>query len=76
MSTGHRHVFLSYCRDNSDEVRRLREDLSAAGESVWWDGDIPGGLSWEFAVRQALKRSYAVVVCLSRESEEQASSGI
>lgn len=47
-----------------------------AGEKVWWDKDIKGGQSWEFAIRQAMKQCYAVVLCLSKESAARISSGI
>lgn len=76
MDTERQHVFISYCRENLIEVERLRRDLISAGEKVWWDKDIKGGQSWEFAIRQALKQCYTVVLCLSKESEERISSGI
>jgi hypothetical protein len=74
--TAKKHVFLSYCHDNRDEVARLREDLIAAGESVWWDRDILPGEDWKFAIRKAMKASYAVVLCLSAEIEGRSQSGV
>ena len=71
-----KHIFLSYCRDNATEVARLRNDLIAAGESVWWDQDIKGGQDWKFEIRNAMKNAYAVVLCLSAESEKRSASGI
>jgi hypothetical protein len=71
-----KHVFLSYCHDNRSEVRQLRDDLTRAGESVWWDQDIQPGQDWVFEIRQAMKNAYAVVLCLSKESEARATSGI
>jgi len=71
-----KHVFLSYCRDNKDEVARLRADLIAAGETVWWYGDILGGQDWKQQIRWAMKQSYAVVLCLSKELEERVHSGV
>lgn len=38
-----KHIFLSYCRDNQIEAKRLRDDLIAAGEYVWWDQDLLPG---------------------------------
>ena len=72
-----KHVFVSYCRDNKDDVARLVEDLEKAGESVWWDEDILGGRDWKEAIRAAMKDAYAVVVCLSPElTEERYRSGV
>lgn len=71
-----KHVFLSYCRDNADLVAKLRDDLMAAGEQVWWDQDILPGQDSKLAIRQAMKQSYAVVLCLSAETESRTTSGI
>jgi internalin A len=38
-----KHVFVSYCHDNKDDVARLVEDLKNASDPVWWDEDILGG---------------------------------
>ncbi|MGD1862506.1 MAG: toll/interleukin-1 receptor domain-containing protein [Leptolyngbyaceae cyanobacterium] len=71
-----KHVFLSYCRDNADAVRRFHSELIAAGETVWWDQDIPLGQDWKMAIRQAMQDAYAVVVCLSAETSARYTSGI
>lgn len=76
MRTERRHVFISYCHDNFEEVRRLRQDLLGAGEAVWWDKDILGGESWERAIRRAMKECYAVVLCLSKDGEARIESGV
>ena len=69
-----KHVFLAYPRENSEEVRTLRDDLIAAGESVWWDGDILGGQDDRLVIRQAMEAAYAVVLCLSNETQGQDAS--
>ena len=71
-----KHVFLSYCHDNAREVKRLREDLVAAGETVWWDQEILPGQDWKREIRQAMKHSCAVVLCLSKESQQRVTAGI
>ena len=76
MSKVRKHLFLSYCRDDAAEVARLQSDLTAAGEQVWWDQDIDPGADWKNAIRQAMKDSYAVVVCLSHNTESRLRSGI
>lgn len=69
-------VFISYCHDNKDEVARLVEELEDAGESVWWDEDILGGRDWKEAIRMAMEKACAVVVCLSAELEDRYRSGV
>jgi len=71
-----KHVFLSYCHDNTNDVARLRSDLLAAGERMWWDKDILPGKRWKQMIRQAMADSYAVVVCLSSELARREQSGI
>ena len=74
---GEKHVFVSYCHDNRDDVAQLVEDLENAGEPVWWDEHILGGRDWKEAIRDAMKNAYAVVVCLSPElTEERYRSGV
>ena len=71
-----KHVFLSYCHDNQTEVSRLRNDLIAAGEAVWWDQDLLPGQDWKLEIREAMRDAYAVVLCLSTESQARTTSGI
>ena len=71
-----KHVFLSYCHDNTSNVEQLRDDLVAAGEEVWWDQDILPGHDWKLAIDQAMKDAYAVVLCLSNEAQARTTSGI
>ena len=70
------HVFISYCHDNAAEVSRLRDDMLAAGEAVWWDGDIVCGGNWRLEIQKALAKCYAVVICLSKEATRRHKSGI
>ncbi len=71
-----KHLFLSYGRENLSDISQLRDDLIAAGELVWWDQDILPGQDWKMAIRQAMRDSYAVVLCLSKETEARSRSGI
>lgn len=71
-----KHVFLSYCRDNADEVRRFYDELTAAGETVWWDQDILPGQDWKLEIRKAMRDAYAVVLCLSAETADRITTGI
>ena len=71
-----KHAFISYCTDNKAEVAQLRDELITAGEPVWWDGEILGGQDWKQKIRQAMKDSYAVVLCLSKELSDRVQSGV
>jgi hypothetical protein len=71
-----KHVFLSYCRDNTKQAAQLRRDLCSAGHQVWWDQEILGGQDWELEIRRAMSDSYAVVLCLSEELEKRIQSGV
>ncbi|HLJ26107.1 MAG TPA: toll/interleukin-1 receptor domain-containing protein [Candidatus Angelobacter sp.] len=48
----------------------------AAGENIWWDGDIKPGQDWKFEIDQAMEDAYAVLLCLSEESAKRTTSGI
>ena len=76
MTTPREHVFLSYCRENVEEVWGLRRDLLAAGGSVWRDQELLPGQEWEFVIGEMMERSYAFALCLSRESDARLSSGV
>lgn len=73
---GKKHVFISYCHENTVDVGQIRDYLIAAGENVWWDQDIKGGQDWRFEIRKAMKDAYAIVLCLSVESASRITSGI
>lgn len=68
------HVFLSYCRDDADVVRRLRDQLSRSGHPVWIDEQLRPGEPWRQAIRMAMRRAYAVMVCLSPRVSRRSSS--
>jgi hypothetical protein len=76
MTNKYKHVFLSYAHENRAEVRHLRDELLAAGEAVWWDQDIRGGDDWKQKIRKAMRESYAIIVCFSKETEARSESGI
>jgi len=69
-------IFLSYCHDNTAETNTLRKELLANGLDVWWDDMILPGQDWKLEIRKAMKRSAAVVLCLSKEAEARTTSGI
>jgi hypothetical protein len=65
---GKKHVLVSYSYVDIKDVVRLRENLITAGEQVWWEKDILPGENSKMASRKAIENSYAVVLCLSKDS--------
>ncbi len=65
------HIFLSYCREDAAIMRRLRDDLRAAGLAVWSDESLdPGTTSWQSAVGQAIEGAGAFVIILSPDAKQ------
>lgn len=65
------HAFISYVREDSDEVDRLQELLEASGVSVWRDKDqLWPGQDWKIEIQRAITTgSLAFLACFSRNSE-------
>jgi len=50
-----KHVFISYVRENSEEVQRLCDDLNKHGVNVWLDQrDVVPGVRWRKDIQKAL----------------------
>ena len=50
-----RHVFISYVRENQDQVDKLCEKLKQHGVNVWLDrNSIKPGARWKDAIREAI----------------------
>jgi hypothetical protein len=73
-----RHVFLSYSRRDAAFMRRVCDDLSAEGLTVWTDetGLEPGTPDWEAAIDEALEQAGCMIVLLSPEAKESRWVGI
>jgi formylglycine-generating enzyme required for sulfatase activity len=64
------HVFISYVRDNSDLVLKLRDALQVHGVEVWLDRDqIQPGHRWKAAIRKAISDGAFFIACFSTEYE-------
>jgi hypothetical protein len=62
-------IFLSYAREDGEEVETLYQKLSDAGFKPWMDQkDILPGEKWELAIHKAIRRSDFCLVCLSANS--------
>jgi hypothetical protein len=62
-------IFISYAREDSDEVEQLYTRLFYAGFNPWMDKkDILPGERWEHSIEKAIKSSDFVLVFLSNKS--------
>jgi hypothetical protein len=61
------HAFISYVREDSQEVDKLQRVLEAAGVSVWRDtADLWPGEDWRSKIRQAIVQNALVfIACFS-----------
>ncbi|HLN09752.1 MAG TPA: toll/interleukin-1 receptor domain-containing protein, partial [Xanthobacteraceae bacterium] len=66
------HVFVSYVRQNRDEVDRLAAELKHNGVPVWLDrNDIEPGARWRDAIKGAIQTGSFFMACFSREYQER-----
>jgi hypothetical protein len=65
-------VFVSYKREDRDRVAPLVDCLRSAGLHVWWDPDIPGGLTWRAQIVTHINMARCVVVVWSEASTSMA----
>ena len=64
------HAFISYVREDADEVGILQRMLEAAGVPVWRDTDsLWPGVDWRAKIREAITHDALVfIACFSRHS--------
>jgi hypothetical protein len=63
-----KHVFISYVRENQEQVDRLISDLEKNGVHVWLDRkDIKPGSRWKDAIRDAIRQGDFFIACFSKE---------
>ncbi len=64
-------IFLSYSHDDILLMQRLRDDLRAAGFTVWTDEAIqPGSPSWKLEIEGAIRQSDCLLVIFSPDAAE------
>jgi DNA-binding Lrp family transcriptional regulator len=62
-------VFISYAREDKDEVCNLYEFLKQNGLSPWFDDyNLLPGEDWNFKIERAIEKSDFVIICLSQNS--------
>jgi len=69
LNRGNIGIFLSYAREDENEVDELYQKLLSAGFKPWIDKkDILGGESWDVSIRNAIRASDFFIACLSNNS--------
>ncbi|GAB4508940.1 MAG: hypothetical protein OHK0046_02910 [Anaerolineae bacterium] len=62
-------IFLSYCREDTVIMHRVRDDLRKAELKVWTDEGIPpGNYSWKKSIQDAILDSTCLVAILSPDA--------
>ena len=69
---GMKHVFISYIRENQEEVDRLCDALRSHDIEVWLDRDaIRPGTRWKVAIRNAIRAGSFFIACFSKERKQR-----
>lgn len=61
-------LFISYSREDREQVERLARALEKAGFRVWWDAALEGGHQFAAEIERQLEASDAVIVVWSAAS--------
>ena len=61
-------LFLSYSREDADQVGPLAAALEGEGHKVWWDRHISGGQEFADAIERELESADAVIACWTETS--------
>lgn len=60
------YVFVSYVREDAEQVERLANDLRKHGIEVWLDkNDILPGQDWKIAINDAIRKGAFFIACFS-----------
>ena len=66
------HVFISYVRENQEQVNKLCAELAKHGVKVWLDkNDIKAGSRWQDAIEEAIREGAFFISCFSKEYNER-----
>ncbi len=64
-----KYVFISYSRENTEEVKKIANELIDKGQAVWIDyKDIPAGKTWAEEIVKGISDSTCVILMLSENS--------
>lgn len=63
-----KHVFISYIRENQEQVDKLCHDLESHDVKVWLDRhSIKPGARWKDSIREAIRKGDFFIACFSNE---------
>jgi MinD-like ATPase involved in chromosome partitioning or flagellar assembly len=62
------YVFVSYARDDRDEVLPILQDLIEMEFRLWWDEEIPGGVDWHAHLTQRIQSCQFLLLFASKRS--------
>jgi hypothetical protein len=69
------HVFVSYVREDTEEVTELVKELNSNGIAIWRDKEkLRGGDRWKTEIENAIQAGGAFVAVFSDRSEERSRS--
>lgn len=65
-------VFLSYAHEDADAVRRIAEELRAAGIEVWFDqSELRGGEAWDASIRRKIAECALFIPVISAATQSR-----
>jgi iron(II)-dependent oxidoreductase len=65
------HIFISYSRQDTAVMRRVRDTLRGMGFAVWTDEGIqPGTASWQQAISSAIEGASCLLLLMSPDSKQ------
>jgi hypothetical protein len=65
-------IFLSYAKEDKDEVEKIYENLKQAGHQPWMDEkDIPFGTPWKDVIEETIDNADFFMVLLSKKSVDK-----
>ena len=59
-------VFVSYAKEDRERAKVLAEALASTGWSVFWDREIPGGMTWRQFIREKLDNTRCLLIAWSK----------
>jgi hypothetical protein len=68
------HVFVSYVRENADQIDKMTLDLFRRGVDTWTDREIGPGQRWKLTIRHAIRKGVSFLACFSPEAVERGRS--
>lgn len=69
---GSKKVFLNYAKEDAKRVKDLYKELTTKGFRIWLDEfALLGGQYWERELRNAIRESALVLICISKKSTQK-----